>query len=247
MTDSDNLFDDVPTNGASEGESKTFTEVSQEPEVAVGEEPEEEAPAEEEENTGDEEEVVPPTTAQTDEEPTEKLIPEHRFKAALKDVTDKYEKAKQELEQLKATPAPNRDEDPEGYELHVRIETSKAVMRSTHDDYDEKIAHYNEMTKVNPLLNQVVAAHPVPAQHAYNLAKEDMQIQSLKKLTSSDEWKEFQEFKKQKGQTGVQKSSAAAPVKKVTPTVPNLNRSTSISGGRASNDTSDDDLFKGAL
>lgn len=247
MADSDNLFDDVPTDAVSEGESKTFTEDPQEPEVAVVEEPKEETPAEEEENTGDEEEVVPPTTAQTDEEPTEKLIPEHRFKAALKDVTDKYEKAKQELEQLKATPAPNRDEDPEGYELHVRIETSKAVMRSTHDDYDEKIAHYNEMTKVNPLLNQVVAAHPVPAQHAYNLAKEDMQIQSLKKLTSSDEWKEFQEFKKQKGQTAVQKSSTTATVKKVTPTVPNLNRATSISGGRASNDTSDDDLFKGAL
>lgn len=237
MSDSDNLFDDTPTANVPEGESPTFSQPQEE--TPVEPTPEEAEPAD---DTG-EDEVVPPTTGQKDDEPTEKLIPEHRFKAALKDVTDKYEKAKQELDQLKATPVPSREEDPDGYDLHYRIETSKAVMRATHPDYDDKIAHYNKMVETNPMLNQIVAAHPIPAQHAYNLAKEDLEIQSLKQLSSSDEWKEFQEFKKQK----VQKPVQTEVQKKVTSSVPNLNRATSVSGGKASNDTSDDDLFVGAL
>jgi hypothetical protein len=238
---------------------------SKETEDNKSEETKEEKSEETSENEKGEKEEVEAPPADTDQnaetEHSEKMIPEHRFKAAIKDVTDKLNAATAENVRLSAQPAPDRNVDPDGYDLHVRMETSKSIMADAYDDYDEVIAHYQEMEKANPIISQVVTAHPAPAKHAYDLAKKDMEIRELSSLKDSDDWKEFQEFKKMKANKADGAAEAAAKATKeaiandtkqkqdeakVIPKVPNLNRATDVSTKQVVQDE-DDELFDGAL
>lgn len=183
---------------------------------------------------------------------TEKMIPESRFKAALKDVTDERDRLAQENTSLKAKPAamiPDQNADPEGWGRHVRLETSKQIMSETHKDYNDKIKHFQEMAAANPHLNEIVANHAMPAKFAYDLAARDMEIRELSGLKTSDEWKQFQTWKAaqaQQSQQQPQKSKVVADVTSKLPT--NLNRATSASNLRTDASSNDDDeLFKGAL
>jgi hypothetical protein len=231
--ENDDLFEEQSTVPG-EGESKTFGEPVKVEEGAKEEPPE------------------PPAEGQEDQKVSkaEKMIPESRFKAALKDATEKLEAAQAELSQLKATPVPDKETDPEGYDLHVRMEASKAAMRATHADYQDVINHYAEMAKVNPFLNEAVAKHPVPAKYAYELAKEDLRIQRLRALEDSDEYKEFKEWKaSQPAKTEPSEAPSEEISKKLAsgaPKVPNLNRATNVSL-EAKRPSEDDELFKGAL
>ena len=228
-----------------EQEAETEAE-NQEQETETGEkETSEETPSEENKEEGE---------AQDDE-----TVPMHRFKAALKDANSKLDAANQEIAQLKAKPAPDPEEDPEGYQFHLRMETSKAVMRESKDDYDETIAHYQEMAKANPQLNAAVAAHPAPAKYAYELAKEDMKVREARELQGSEEWKEFQEFKAMKAKKAKEGETQAVAdnlagdgeqkkVKQEAPKVPNLNRQTDVSNKQpVVQQEEDDGLFEGAL
>lgn len=201
--------------------------------------------------TGEEDNAsAPPADAKEgDEESAEKMIPESRFKAAIKDVTAKLDQANQKLASLEAVPVPDKEKDPQGFDLHVRMETSKALMREIMPDYDDVIRHYKELADSNPYLNQAVAAHPAPAKHAYDIAKKDMEIRELSNLKNSDEWKEFQAFKKSKAAQAAPKEAEktgqkapASPASKV----PNLNRATSVARSNQRVEQ-DDELFAGAL
>lgn len=231
--DSDNeLFDD--------------TVVTEEAEVSKAD-PEAKEAAEEK---GEEiEEAEPPAAKEEEEKPQqpEKMIPEHRLKAAIKDVTDKLNKAQQELAELKAQPVPDRKEDPDGYERHLRIETSKAIMRETHADYDEVMSHLQEMIDVNPFLEDAIAKHAMPAKYAYDIVKKNIEITELSQLKDSDEWKEFQAFKASKAAKEAElKAPTAAKLTSVKSRVPNLNRATSVGKGKVSSGEDDDDLFVGS-
>lgn len=247
---SDDLFDDQP-GAQGEGESKTFDESAKaDPADGKSASDEPKQPSEEGQ-TGEKEGSEPPLEPQEGDKAAkaEKMIPEARFKAALKDATDKLEAANKELATLKAQPIPDKEKDPEGYDLHVRMEASKAAMRATHTDYQEVVEHYKEMAESNPYLNEAVAKHPVPAQYAYQIAKEDMRIKELGALTTSDEWKQFQAWKKGQAAEG-QKSSDDNKVGKQLADggtkVPNLNRATNVSKA-AQRSEQDDELFAGAL
>lgn len=208
--------------------------------------------AETEEKQG-EQQAEPPAATENADLSKEKMIPESRFKAALKDVNEKLSKAEQRLAELSAAPAPDRQNDPEGYDRHVRIETSKAIMAETHDDYDEKIAHFQEMAQANPTLNDLVGNHALPAKFAYDLAKRDMEINELSNARNSDEWKQFQEWKKNKGaavETAPQKTEAAKQLSmpkaaNVAAKVPNLNRNATAVNVSKQASEEDEDLFKG--
>ena len=180
---------------------------------------------------------------------SDKMIPEHRFKAALKNANDKLTKAEEELAELKAQPAPDKETDPDGYELHNRIELSKQIMRDAVSDYDDMIAHYQKMAEENPYLNQVVGGHPNPAKHAYDIAKKDLEIQDLQSLKTSDEWKQFQNWKKNGGKSTEPKQTLdTAKLASTPPKVPNLNRATGVQQSSNKNGANEDDeLFKGAL
>lgn len=235
----DNLFDDVIPTEETTQEVTEVAKTDQSTEV-------------DESKTGEKE-----TTAESPSEGEEgakgkedgKMIPEHRFKAALKDVQDKLDAATQKIQTLEATSAPDKETDPEGYAFHVKMEASKAVMREFTDDYDEVILHYKTMADANPFLNEKVAAAPLPAKFAYDLAKNDMEIRDLKALKNSDEWKEFQEFKKTKS-ASKQSTEAGKLGKQISDTltskVPNLNKATNVPAGKAIRQD-DDELFAGAL
>ncbi len=247
-TDQDDLFDDQPApqtaaSGASEGQN---TAPGGEADQGSGES------GETGENNGS---AAPPAEGNegTEAGKPEKMIPESRLRAAIADVQGKLEAANQKLAQYEAAPVPDKDTDPDGYNLHVRMEASKTVMRDLVPDYDTVILHYKEMADANPFLNEQVAAHPIPAKFAYDLAKRDLEIKEALDVRGSDDWKQFQEWKKsrttqQQQQTDPQVSKAGQQVANnlAAGAVPNLNRATNTApkGGQKVED--DDYLFKDA-
>jgi len=210
--------------------------------------------AEEAEESG-EQDSVPPTEKEGSEEVVDakghKMIPEHRFKAALKEITDKLDAATSELQKYTAIPVPDKDTDPEGHNLHVRMKASSDVMREMRPDYQDVINHYAKMAESNPLLNQAVAADPLPAKLAYDIAKKDMELKELASLRDSDDWKKFQEWKKTQtlATPTTQQANLNETVTRGLKAVPNLNRSTNASPNRnvRKGDSADDELFRGAL
>lgn len=78
-----------------------------------------------------------------------------------------------------------------------------------------------------------------------------MEIKNLKELKNSDEWKEFQAFKKgskttAQEQTVVTKQATIGEQLKSKPKVPNLNRTaTSVVPGKEKANDQEDDLFQG--
>lgn len=183
----------------------------------------------------------------------QKMIPEHRFKAALKSATERAEKAERENAEL-TTPkieVPDKATDPEGHSRHVRMEASVQVMREMKPDYQEVINHYATLAKDNPLLDQAVDGHALPAKLAYDIAKEDLRLKELRALADSDELKEFREWKKNKDTTPPADNTLNKKVGRGLQAVPNLNRSTNASPNRnvraKSNGDNDDKLFEGAL
>lgn len=181
----------------------------------------------------------------------EKMIPESRLKAAVKDVNDRLIQTQRELAAMKEQPAPDRLKDPDGYDRDYRIKMSRNVVSKVYKDYDVKIAHFQEMAKREPSLNAIVANNDIPAQMAYDLAAKDMELTELEGLRDSPDWKEFQEYKASKAagknatlgavqDTATQlggKNAADAASK-----VPNLNRNApSLKGAPRQEDS---DLFK---
>lgn len=252
--DNDNLFDDVPTAGQGEGDSKEFNEPNdQNAQTSTVKKAEEGNESGEEGQTGEKTKTdgTPPEGEKGDQSSNDnKMIPEHRFKAALKDVQDKLDAVMAENATLKAQPAPDREKDPEGFALHTRMEASKAVMREFKPDYDEVIKHYVEMAKVNPELNERVAAAALPAKFAYDLAKRDLEIRDLMAMKDSDEYKEFQEFKKSKAEAAKaaeggneQNKTSQQVTKSLTSRVPNLNRATDVSKANAKSSKEDEDEY----
>jgi hypothetical protein len=156
----------------------------------------------------------------------EKMIPESRLKAAVKDVNDRLISTQRELAAMKAVPTPDRSKDPDGYDRHQRIEMSRTMVSRAYKDYDAKIAHFQEMAKAEPSLNAIVANNDIPAQMAYDLATKDMELTELENLKHSPEYKEFLEFKKT-GKTAQADTATQLAGKKpadAASKVPNLNR-----------------------
>lgn len=183
----------------------------------------------------------------------QKLIPEHRFKAALKSATDRAEKAEAEAAKLN-TPQieiPDKETDPEGYAQHIRMEASVSIMREMRSDYQEVINHYAELAKSNPLLDQAVTADPLPAKLAYDIAKRDLEIKKVDEVLKSGEWDKFQAWKAEQAKNPADpKNPQDKSVATKLQAVPNLNRSTNASPNRnvrkVSNGDNDDALWAGA-
>jgi hypothetical protein len=241
-TQQDDLFDDeTSTTETPEAEDNTeadaVKETSEENTEGVAEE---EAQGENTEET--------PNSEEDAEDKTEKMIPESRLKAALNDVNSKLEAANARLAELTATPAPDRNTDPDGYDLHMRIETSKQIMADLHPDYDETIQHFQELAKADPTLNAAVVASKNPAKLAYDIAKRDKEIKEIVSLKNSDRWKKFEQWEREQANSDKQKTQQPSVIKKanvVATKVPNLNRSTNVSR-QTTVQKEDDDLFAGA-
>lgn len=186
---------------------------------------------------------------------SEKMIPESRLKAAIKDVNDKLVNAERELAAMKAAPRPDPARDPQGAALHDKIEMSKAIMMDTVADYDEKIAHFQGMAQAEPSLNAIIAGSKHPAKMAYDLATKDLEIKDLYKLKDDPDLKEFKAWKAQKAaaktdtddaaETGIDTATQLAGKKKTdaATAIPNLNRNATSVGRDTKKSDNDDDLF----
>lgn len=252
MADQENhdVFSDETEETAETEE--TSQEETEETETDAEEAEDEGAETEETEQQGDDDAETPAANEDEGEKPSGKMIPEHRFKAALKDVTDKLTAAETELAERRAKEAPaapDHKTDPEGYERHMRIQSSKEIVSDMFPDYDEKIEHFQAMAKENPHLNVIVGNAKNPAKMAYDLAKEHLEISELREISTSGELKEFRAWKKSQAAAGAKAPKEAEKAKPraldLASRVPNLNRNAPSLAKAKSNTSEDDDLFAG--
>ena len=134
------------------------------------------------------------------EKPAEKLVEEMTAKekaafAKAADETRKRQVLEQRLRELEAKQQqpPGEDhktfwDDPEGHLekqkqelrqaiLSTRIQTSEAIAKSRHTDFDEKSAIFMELVKTVPSLVHQMLAAPDPAEFAYQTAKTHKELQ----------------------------------------------------------------------
>lgn len=232
------VFNDSDTGTAAKGEGP-FSNDEDEVSEATGEATDDASSKEADDKTGEE---LSGTPLENEDDlgavvdgKGQKLIPEHRFKAALKSASERAEKAERELaERNKPAPVPVPDKvtDPIGHAQHIRMEASVEMMREMMPDYQDVIDHYATLAADNPLLDQAVDSAKLPAKLAYDIAKEDLRLKELRKLADSDELKEFREWKKTKSATPPADESLNKKVATGLRAVPNLNRSTNASPNR---------------
>lgn len=241
------VFNDAPDT--SEGAEKEVPDTEQEEsaEAATDEaEPEQEEGSEEQ----GEEDAEPPAADKSAKSKSDKMIPEHRHKAALADVNKKLAEANARISEMTKQPAPDHTKDPDGYARHVRLETSKAIVSSMFDDYNDKIEVFQQMAQANPSLNDIVANAENPAKMAYDLATEHQNIAELRSLKGSERWKKFEEWEKSQPKDGAEQVEGKPAGKKprqidLAAKVPNLNRNaTAVKLGTAGA-SEDDGLWNG--
>jgi len=206
-----------------------------ETEEQVGQEQETEVAANEPEEEEEQGEPAAEESADEDAEPpaAEESPEDIGLKAALKSERTKRQAVEAELRQLREANPNTSDVDLSQF----RRETSAMVMRSLKPDYDEKAVIFTELAKDNPRLAEECNASPNPALFAYEKAQEHLEIQDLKKLKDSDEYKQFLELKK-KGEL-----DPKAKRKNAALSVPSLNKAANTPPVA---DDEDDDLWKGA-
>lgn len=242
-------------------ESDTTTTATSEADIGADKDAQQEAETQTEARSGDEDseqqgekETAEPPAADGDKKvsKSEKMIPESRFKAALKDVTDERDSLRQKL--ASNQPVPDKEKDPEGFALHNKVEASKRLATRVYKDYDEKIAHYNEMVKTNPTLNKIISEDDAPAIMAYDLATKDMELKELAALKDDPEFQEFKEWKKSNKSKDAKDTQLDLTTKgnkaaDVATKVPNLNRTaTAVTRdvGKNDNDSLWDDHYSQA-
>lgn len=167
----------------------------------------------------------------------EKKVPERRLKAAVKNLTDQLAEAQQQIAQLTQAQAPDKEKDPEGYDLHKRVVWSAKMARSAYPDFDKVMAHYIALEKDNPDIGAIIAKQDAPAIAAYDFAKRDLDQRDITALKDSPEWEEFLKFREQQAQIKKGKKM----------TVPDMNKETNAKTSKSYSESDDDDLFKGAL
>lgn len=248
------VFDDSEDKEVETEESNTEAETEEEEteeseDESDEDESEEETDESEEKSEGEEESETPNDKTAV----AEKFIPESRFKAAIANVSNELDETKRKLAQYEGVKIPNKEEDPEGHAVHMKTVMSARIMRQAYPDYDSKVGHFKEMAKRNPMLNDIVAASDIPAETAYRIAEEDLEIAKLKEVSKSESWAKFQKWEKEQAKLAKQNESEkvqkAEDGKKVNDklkkvlAVPNLNKATSVTKRLSSKD---DDVFAGS-
>lgn len=170
--------------------------------------------------------------------------------AALKSERQKrqeLEKRLKEYQEKEASniPVPDKEEDPEGYEFHLKLTLSRDLMAEVYSDYAEKATVFQKIAANNPLLLAQFQKHPYPAKFAYETAKQHLELENYKEATKSPDWKEFQEWKKQKSEIKAPKEETESELrKKAALSVPNL---TKLTSKKAQEKDSQEDVFDGAI
>lgn len=233
----DNLWDEQKTEEVAAEPTKSPVEVSQgEEKPQVRESEQEDAKREES-----------ATTPVAKEEKAEKFIPEHRFKAALKNVTDERDALTERLKTYER--GQQVEPDLSQVLLNERINQSRELMSELKEDYEEKETIFIDLAKADPALVEKMQKSSNPAKFAYNTAKEHLEVEDLKKLKGSDEFTEFQKWKAEKEDEAKKPKVEAETVeekrKKDALSTPNLNKvsSAKIKDGEHSNDVWADSKF----
>ena len=142
-----------------------------------------------------ENETAEESSAPAAEKPDEQTMVPLAAKQAEK---ERRQKAERELEQLRSQVAnaqnqnkPDFWDNPEqalqSVEMKVKAQISEEIAKSQHDDYDSVMDHYEDMIKQNPSLYAEAMQSGLPAQHAYNVAKKDLELKDIGDISSYKE------------------------------------------------------------
>lgn len=191
-------------------------------------------------NEDSEEEVESPATENQSDDlsgkshvPVKAVLEERRKRQELEAKLKQYEERQPSGEQS-ADLAPEVQKEI----VKIRRETSVNLVKTIKTDYEEKEKIFIELAKSNPSLINEMDASGNPALFAYDKASEHLELQEIKALKETPEWKEFIDAKKsgklESPQTKRNKSALS---------MPNLNK---VASAKPSNSASEDDVFSGA-
>lgn len=210
--------------------------------VQVGAIPAKEPEQEHKGVTPDPEKEQPAETPAAVEGKSEKLIPEHRMKAALRSASEKIDALRDENRRLKGE---EPDADLSEVLLNQRINMSREIMIETKPDYEEMENVFAELAKEDESLISKMRNAQNPAKFAYKMAKEHLEVQDLRKTKESDDWKSFQKWKEEqakKPQDNVE--SIQEKRKKAALSVPDLTKATAVKP--KDDDEDEDNVFRGS-
>jgi hypothetical protein len=186
--------------------------------------------------------------------------------AALKDERAKRQAAESEVKTLKERIAKNdKGQTPEEADVNddtfkERAVTSRELMTELVPDYEDKEKVFLAECEKNPALAIQLRKSKNPAKFAYNTGKEIIEHQQYLEEKNSDQYKEFQEFKKNPTAYAAKKAEEAEKAKnkqlEETPedkrkksalSVPNLNKATSVKVDSAKEEVGGlDELMEGS-
>ena len=236
LPDEEEVEQEVATKEPDEEEDEKGVETDEESE----DDAEEQSEAEDE----DDEEVEaesPSEKENTDEEDTQIPV------GALKKERLKRQNSEKELNEVRRKLAEyegdnlSEDQRQKKESTDARIIASREIIMDFKEDYEEKEQIFMDLNDDDPYLGVKMRNSKNPAKFVYDTAKKHLKTQEVSKVTESDDWKEFQEWKKggkkskQVGETPQQKRKKSAL------STPNINKAASTK--TSSSDYSSEDLW----
>lgn len=164
--------------------------------------------------------------------------------AALKSERQKRQAAERERDELKQRLSGDKEE-PELSEIifNERTNMSREIMLELKDDYEDMESLFIELAKEDNSLIEKMKKSPNPAKYAYNAAKEHLEIEELRKTKESEDWKAFQEWKKEQSKKPPEETPQTRR-NKAALSVPDLTKATAAKP--KDGDKEDDNVFRGA-
>lgn len=147
--------------------------------------------------------------------------------AALKSERQKRQAAESELNELRKKLGQAEPESEVSEDIFKdRTETTRALMVEFKPDYEAMEEIFLGLADNDKSLKVKLRNSSNPAKFAYETAKAHVEYEAFKENIKSDEWKEFQEFKKSKKKPP--EDPPEVKRKKTALSLPNINKATSV-------------------
>lgn len=137
------------------------------------------------------EEVAETPSAETHEQTMVPLAAKQAEKERRQQAEERVRQLEQTLQQKQPQNKPDIFDNPDAVlgqmEMKIKAQMSEEFVKSQHSDYDDVMDHYEKMVQKNPSLYYEAMQTGLPAQHAYSVAKQDLERQEIGDVASFKE------------------------------------------------------------
>jgi transcription elongation GreA/GreB family factor len=131
------------------------------------------------------------TAEQTEQQTMVPLAAKQAEKERRQQAEERIRQLEQALQQQQPQNKPDIFDNPDAVlgqmEMKIKAQMSEEFVKSQHTDYDDVMDHYEKMVQKNPSLYYEAMQTGLPAQHAYSVAKQDLERQEIGDVASFKE------------------------------------------------------------